>query len=702
MPTPDPETPAPPGARHGQWRTAALLGVGAGLANALLGRPEALGSIAPGTALALVALVLADWPGGIAAALVSAAGLLLSPDGPMRAAEHLAELLIVAVLARRVRSVILASSLFWLAVLPLAALAGALGHGALGRNCAAGLLGAALADAAFLVWSPQTLRGAAPEVTLWIDALPRVMLIVVTPTVAAGTLLTRFGVPLLPSVFLALLAGALSALALRVSAGRIGRSLRSITAAVGDPGERTGRGRRVPTRAIAPIRELREFASAVNAIQESVEYRDSTTGLPNRRLLEDRLAQAMARGSQTHESFALLHVDLDRYRLLDGSLGREAAEALLTLVARRIETCVGSGDTVARVGDDEFALLLPGVSDLSQAETFALSLMEIIRRPFTTAGREVLVTATVGLSLYPRDGTTPEVLLQNATAATHAAKQKGQDSYRRYTARVSAREVRRLALETGLRKALEADDLVLHFQPVVEIASGRTASVEALLRWRSSDGSLVSPTEFIPVAESSGLILAVDAWVLQNACAALRRFADDGLELEVSVNLSPRQFQQPDLIDQVKRALSTHGVAPARLGIEITERSALQDFDHSAETLRALRELGVKISVDDFGTGYSSLSYLRRLPVDTVKLDGSFVRELETNPDDAAISSAVIAMSHSLGLRVVAECVETEGQLRFLAQHGCDAVQGFLMSEPVPVDPLREFLARKAPLLPLV
>jgi diguanylate cyclase (GGDEF)-like protein len=698
--SPAPQGVAPPARGRGarRWLAAVLLGVVACLAN--LAQAGWAGAAVPAdTAPALLALVLFGWAPGIGACLLATVGLLLAHAGAAAALVHLVELVVVARLARRLRSLVFASTLLWLALLLLAGFAGLLTpQRTFAASAAAGLLGAAVAEGVLLVWSPRTLRGNDREVPLWADALPRAMLIVATPMLAVGVTLTRFAVPLLSSVLLALLAVTLVALALMVTADRIADSLRAVTAAIGDG---TARGKRLTTRALAPIAELREFASAVNAMQDSMTYRDPGTGLPNRTLLEDRLAVAMARATKSHESLALLHVDLDQYRLVDGSLGREAAERLLSLVARRLETCVGSGDTLARVGDDEFAVLLPGVRDLAQAETLALSMMESIKRPFTTAEREVFLTATVGIGLFPRDGATPQALLQNATAATHAAKQKGRDSYRRYTARVSAREVRRLALEAGLRRALEEGTLALHFQPIVGISSGKAVGVEALLRWRSSDGSFVEPAEFIPMAEASGLILAVDAWVLRSACDALRSFSAAGLEVAVSINLSARQFQQPDLVAQVRAALASHGVAPSRLGVEITEGSALSDFERSAETLHGLRELGTRVAIDDFGTGYSSLSYLSRLPLDTIKLDGSFVRELEDRPENAAISSAVIAMSRSLGLQVVAEGVETEGQLRFLERQGCHSIQGFLASPALPELELRALLARDGPLIPL-
>jgi diguanylate cyclase (GGDEF)-like protein len=437
--------------------------------------------------------------------------------------------------------------------------------------------------------------------------------------------------------------------------------------------------------------EVRELAQALARMHDALAYRDGVTGLPNARLLQDRLSLAVAQASETREPFVLLLVDLDRYRLVDSSLGREAADQVLVSIARRLETCVRRGDTGARVGGDEFALLIPRMSRPEEAATLALKLMDAIRQPFSAKGQDVFVTATVGFVLFPRDGETAETLFKNATAATYAAKEKGQDSYRKYTGRLSVRDAKRMAVESGLRRALERNELAVHYQPIVDLATRDVPRVEALVRWKKADAGFLPPSEFVPIAEASGLIVAVDAWVLRAACAQIAGLPPEAGRLIVSVNLSARQFLQPDLLQQVRGALEDGPLEAGRLSIEITESAAMQDVDRTIAVLGELRELGCSIAVDDFGTGYSSLSYLRRFPVDVVKLDRAFVADVTTNPDDAAIATAVIAMAHSLKLKVVAEGVETEEQLAFLEREGCDAVQGNLFSVPVSLQELRVF-----------
>jgi diguanylate cyclase (GGDEF)-like protein len=411
------------------------------------------------------------------------------------------------------------------------------------------------------------------------------------------------------------------------------------------------------------------------------------------------LELAVEHGTGTGGGFALFIVDLDRFRVIDNSLGRPAADGLLRQIARRLEECARPGDTVARIGGDEFAIVMPGLTTPAEAEPMAVKLMERVKLPLPGPGHDVVVTATVGFSLFPRDGATVEALLKNATAAIYAAKEKGQDSYRRYTARINVRDLRRMSIENGLRRAIQKDDLIVHYQPIVEIATGRLTKAEALVRWRSPDGELVMPAEFIPIAEASNLVVAIDDWVLRRACAEIASLSPACGPIVLSVNLSSRGLQRGDLAAKVREALQASGLPVSRLAMEITESTALQDTERAVGLLNELRALGVSISMDDFGTGYSSLASLRLLPIDTVKLDRSFVTEVTTKPEAAAIARAVIAMAHSLKLIVVAEGVETPEQLAYLDGEGCDAIQGFLISKGIPRDELEQLASRPLPSL---
>ena len=382
--------------------------------------------------------------------------------------------------------------------------------------------------------------------------------------------------------------------------------------------------------------------------------------------------------------------------MINDSLGHSVGDELLRRVADRLRACVREEDTVARLGGDEFIVLVPRVSSRNDANIVARKLLAAIRLPFAVEERDFFLTTSLGVSVYPDDGVDPEALVQNADTAMYRAKEQGRDNFQLYTPAMTARAIDRLSLENRLRQALQKKELVLFYQPIVDLSDGRVRGAEALLRWEHPERGLLAPVEFISLAEISGLIAPIGRWVLQTACRQIREWQTQGHpNLTVSVNLSPRQFQGADLVSQVAGALREHGVDPRCLDLEITESNAMENAELTVNSLWELKRLGVGISMDDFGTGYSSLNYLKKFPIDRVKLDQSFVRDVASNPEDAAIVRAVIAMAHTLRLVVAAEGVETEDQLSFLRRHQCDEMQGFLFSPPVPPGEFRELLRRR-------
>jgi diguanylate cyclase (GGDEF)-like protein/PAS domain S-box-containing protein len=426
---------------------------------------------------------------------------------------------------------------------------------------------------------------------------------------------------------------------------------------------------------------------------KSLAYVDSLTGLPNRLLFNDRVTMAVAHAHRHGHRLAVIFLDLDRFKTINDSLGHSLGDRLLQGVAERLQGSVREGDTVARLGGDEFILLLPEITRGLDVVNVAEKIREALRHPFRLEGRELFATASMGVSLYPDDGIDAETLVKNADVAMYRAKEHGRDNYRLYAPAMNATALERLALESSLRKALGRGELVVYYQPLVDLRFGRIHGVEALLRWRHPEKGLLAPSEFIPLAELTGLILGIGSWVLRTACAQVKSWQARGhRELSVAVNISARQFGRPDLVETVKRALRETGLEPRFLDLEITESNAMQNAENTIHTLNELKAIGVRISIDDFGIGYSSLSYLKRLPIDTLKIDQSFVRDITVDPDDAAIATAVIAMAHTLKLKVVAEGVETEGQGVFLAARHCDRMQGYLFSAPLPAEDVEAFL----------
>jgi diguanylate cyclase (GGDEF)-like protein len=454
------------------------------------------------------------------------------------------------------------------------------------------------------------------------------------------------------------------------------------------------RGR--PRGAIGTALDITERKQAEEQIR-SLAYHDPLTRLPNRLLFTDRLGLAVAQSHRHRQRLAVLFLDLDRFKNINDSLGHSVGDRLIADVAVRLRGCLREGDTVARLGGDEFTLLLPDISAPVDAAKVADKVLDALRQPFQHETQELFVTASIGISLYPEDGRDAEALVKNADTAMYRAKEQGRDRYQLYAPDMNATALERLALESGLRRALAQGELRLHYQPLLDLGTRRVAGIEALLRWQHPTLGLLQPADFVPLAEITGLILPMGPWVLRSSCAAAR-----GLEalghpgLSVAVNLTARQFQQPDLPRKVSQALDEVNLAPERLELEVTESSAMENPEAAAAIMRELKALGVRISIDDFGTGYSSLSHLKRLPFDMLKIDKSFIRDITTDPDDAAIVSAVIAMAHTLKLRVVAEGVETEEQMRFLTDEGCDRVQGWLFSRPLPAEQLPETLSALA------
>lgn len=421
---------------------------------------------------------------------------------------------------------------------------------------------------------------------------------------------------------------------------------------------------------------------------------DALTLLPNRTLLQDRLHQAIAHTQRTGQLLAVLFLDLDRFKTINDSLGHDKGDQVLTIIAARLTGCVRDGDTIARLGGDEFIILLQDLSREEDAVIVAGKFIDCLQQPLAVDGHELFVTTSIGISFYPQDGDDGNTLLKNADTAMYRAKASGRNTFALYNRAMNAQALRHLHMETALRHALERDELSLHYQPQVSLRSGLITGVEALLRWRNPEYDPVSPMEFIPLAEDTDLILEIGNWVLETACRQAKQWNDTYHgELRIAVNLSARQFRQSDLPDQIGTALRASGLDPELLELEITEGTVMHNAEESVATLRRLRNMGVKLSIDDFGTGYSSLSYLKRFPINIVKIDQSFIRDITTDPDDAAIACSIIALAHSMKLRVIAEGVETAGQLGFLQANQCDQMQGYYFSHPLPKDELGQLLS---------
>jgi diguanylate cyclase len=438
----------------------------------------------------------------------------------------------------------------------------------------------------------------------------------------------------------------------------------------------------------AANRQLRHLAS-----------HDSLTGLPNRLLLDDRITQAIAQANRQAHEFAVAVLDLDRFKLINDSLGHRAGDDLLCEVAVRLKAAIRTVDSIARLGGDEFVIVFDG--PMTRAETLEMGkrLLKVMELPMRLLGIDVHVSPSIGIALYPRDGTTIDTLLAHADAAMYYAKERGRNSVECYTESMGSVTQERVKLESELHEALRTGQFELHYQPKVDTATGRVNSAEALIRWRHPQRGLVMPAEFIPVAEECGLLDAIGEWVLLEACRQGRIWQQRGPRaLRIAVNLAPSQFRLVDLVGQIRRALDASGLDPTLLEIELTETAVMSDAEESVHILEAISRMGVLVSVDDFGTGYSSMSYLRRFPIDKLKIDRCFVEQMTARREDASIVGAIISLAHSLSLKVIAEGVETPEQLQLLAKLGCDQYQGFYFS-PALVPAKFEELLREDPAL---
>ncbi|HEX6863628.1 MAG TPA: EAL domain-containing protein, partial [Thermoanaerobaculia bacterium] len=439
------------------------------------------------------------------------------------------------------------------------------------------------------------------------------------------------------------------------------------------------------------LEEERRRVVSASARAEHLAYHDSLTDLPNRNLLIQHVAAALHRAERRPEGrSAILFLDLDRFKVINDSLGHSYGDEILRSITERLRRNLLETETVARMGGDGFAVLLPVVSSEWKIAQMAEKLLGLIRRPFAVQGKELYVTSSVGISRFPEDGSDPDELIKKAEIAMYHAKEHGGDQYQVYAPTMDANALERLALENDLRKALVHGELVLFYQPVLDARTGMIEGVEALLRWQHPERGLMGPAEFLWLAEVTGMTNAVDLWVLKTACREISEWHKDGADVRVAVNLSARPFQRPDLLDRIKEVLAETGLPPSMLQLEITETLAMQNAEASQSVLRGLKELGIKIAIDDFGTGYSSLSYLTTLPIDILKVDRSFVSGLGANRGSGEITAAVITLAHSLKLDVVAEGVENETQLEILRSQGCNKVQGYLFSPPIPAAQCRE------------
>jgi diguanylate cyclase (GGDEF)-like protein len=421
-------------------------------------------------------------------------------------------------------------------------------------------------------------------------------------------------------------------------------------------------------------------------------YYDSLTELPNRALFEDRLSQAFSVAKENGQPLAMLYLSLDRFKKIQDTLGYNVSSLLLREVAGRLKKQIPTGATVARFENDEFAVLIPQIPGTDEIVEIAEHLKEALKLPVKLENHELYISASVGISLFPDDGNDAETLQKNAAAALSRAKEQGEDQYQFYTEEMNSKALRRLELENKLRHALERREFEVYYQAKKDFTSGEVVGMEALVRWNHPDLGIVSPAEFIPLAEETGLIIPIGEWILRTACEQTKQLLNENFNLRVSVNLSTRQFQETCLAQKIIRIIEETGINPQNLELEVTESALLQNADSAISTLNEIRNAGVKISIDDFGTGYSSLGYLKRLPIDVLKIDKSFVQDITNDPTDASLVMAIISLAHNLRLKIIAEGVETPEQLKLLHLLRCDEWQGFLFSRPITFERFRALI----------
>lgn len=456
---------------------------------------------------------------------------------------------------------------------------------------------------------------------------------------------------------------------------------------------------------IALVRDITERKLSEEQIA-FLAYHDSLTELPNNRLFKERLQHGITQAERQNKILAVMFLDLDRFKLINDTIGHSAGDELLKVTANRLIEAVRKTDSVAvnvgsennsvaRLGGDEFTILLEDVASLQSVVHIAERIIENISLPMMLERQEVHISTSIGIAVFPEDGTKPDEILRHADAAMYHAKSQGRNNFQFYTESMNKSSVELLALENNLHKAMENNELCLYYQPQVSVVSGQLVGMEALIRWRHPDKGFISPSTFIPVAEETGMIMRIGAWVIREACEQGVRWIKEGHKLhKISVNLSARQLKDEGLPAQIEGILKETGMPAENLGIELTESAIILDPEVALIRLQKIKQLGVSLSLDDFGTGYSSLSYLKRFPIDTLKIDQAFVRDVKVDHEDAALVKAIIAMAHGLGMDVVAEGVELQEQLEFLGANACDTIQGYLFSRPLPAIEMEEMMVK--------